>query len=430
MAIVLWIFYFWLCAFSTNNANVISFDKFKRKQLVDNNKIWNTYLYKSSAELLIRTVGLKWRVLPDLLRYYRKLSQWYNLETIQRGEMCASGKPYSFYVTGVVGRVCDYLTKEKPTTRRLHITESIKQECLNSQHFLLVRGQQLAFSPHKDIFINLTLIRMDLELSYHCNIEYVAQGHTFEMLQQAENKICGKMPQITYITMSQLLRIVVLSDKKPGRVEFQFQITDPYFIAPSCCERCLQIADSMCYNFANFEEKTTKGKAYIYFMFGVKILNLDTEHHVYSIHIRKIVKLKLRLRNYNKLSRFYDGPYVLHEFLVIPDKSAIYLFSSFQATQVYSFDKILTHVIDVKHQIGADRSKCTCLLVNHQTYVFLSEENHLTVNKNCIGDCDCRRQKTTKHCVLDIQAHSTRHTHVNVSFNSIRYEGPNIDNCR
>ena len=112
------------------------------------------------------------------------------------------------------------------------------------------------------------------------------------------------------------------------------------------------------------------------------------------------------------------------QFLILPDSDLAYIFSTFQATHLYTFESMKSLPRFMKYNVSQTVPKCVCNVDSFQNDIVIDgKQNDLNF---CTGDCSCKWNQLT-YCVLELQ---TKNQHVNVTFHNIEYNGPNIDNCR
>ena len=280
--------------------------------------------------------------------------------------------------------------------------------------------------------LNLTFLKLNLELSYQCEVEYVGGGK--HPILAHVDRVCGRLPQMTYLPKHSEIYLVmdVLADKEPNRIEVQFQITDPRHVRPVCCGKdCFsRMSQSHCYyvgSFSIYEEASIAGSYLIYFFFGFHYIPVKRTWQVYLLHVRKFWKMKLSIENNRTLSRIFDGPYMKDQFVINPNFDSFYSFSTFQGIHQYAIETLNNRTIAARYGIDEIESTCRCEAQRFDKMVVIN--GSAKGLESCSGSCNCSPNEQNKitFCVMELNASNG---FINITFNSVRYHGPNIDHCR
>lgn len=394
-------------------------------------KLWNIYVEDISYQMIKKTRFSQPKSFLSFSHLYVRFSSENILKLIMKKDSCYSKQAASLTNT-VMGKLCDaYLQNDSYTTVRqliYPIAESHQRLCHQFLHFMQVKIIHFTFNLHPGFMLNVTILKMNIELSYRCTDEFAG---IISVPVHYVNRICGKFPAMTYfLEYRAYIMMNLLADRKPGRIEIEFQIFDPDHIKQECCEGCrLLVSESKCYHTgarSNYKEVGQEESHQISFMFGISVLSMDTVTHVYLIQVHRVFRFDMRLHKHNGRAKAYDGPYTARKLLTVHDKRVHYTFSTFQATHAHIFKYTLNQTLHLKYNTTKYVSKCVCQAMLSQKYHFSSKEG-IIHQTNCRGDCDCRRDKTT-HCVIDIE--TNKEHYVNLTFIRIQYQGPNIDSCR
>lgn len=285
---------------------------------------------------------------------------------------------------------------------------------------------------HEKLMLNVTLIKVDIQLSHRCRTEYLAKGISFYHVKI--DRICGKLPQMSYFfghTIILRMQVLIENSKHGSRIELDYQMYDPTHVRPiDCCPKCsLLVSGAMCYNVgsqSNYQKPNQKESHLLYYVQGISSPFLGLGLQVFLIQVKRTSYFTLKFETFCLETRTYDGPYMMSKLLIIPFNHLTYTFSTFQGIQSHIINNTLTSSAQLKYTASTHISKCVCQIRNHRIYTISSEENATGIEQ-CYGNCTCRKNKMT-YCVVEIQTTETHY--INATFNKIQYLGPNIDSCR
>ena len=205
----------------SNQANVISLEKIATQKMVYLNKIWNKYLDTTNHHLLLgRVKHLKFTSLLSLFYSYINFHLRNNIKFVKLTENCLARKKY--LVTKITGKLCDQDIELYPTKRQdIHPMPLLyRLRCYTYNHFIQIREKHFSFKLNEHFMLNLTFLKVDLELSYLCEAEYIGKGAILG--GSISDRYCGRLPQMTYIFgRFSFLKMNILADRKPHRVELQ-----------------------------------------------------------------------------------------------------------------------------------------------------------------------------------------------------------------
>ena len=351
-----------------SNSNVISVDKLSHIKMTQNNKSWTNYLDKTSFELL-STVRKAERMslLPQLYSYVTLYSRK-NMKILKHSTNCDSNQ--KILNTHITGKICDHNIRHRSYYIRRRdiypfISRRDRRQCYKWNHFIQTKSKYVYFRLDQNLMLNLTFLKLNPELSYQCEVEYFGSGkHPF--LAHVD-RICGRLPQMTYLPEHSEIYLVMdlLADKKPNRIEVQFQITDPRHVRSICCGKdCFpRMSQSHCYyvgSFSIYEEARNVGSYLIYFMFGFHYISVKRTWQVYLLHVRKFSKMKFSIENNTAPSRTFGGPYMKDQFLINPNFDSFFSFSTFQGIHQYAIETLNNRTMAARYDIDEMESFCRC----------------------------------------------------------------------
>ena len=418
-----------------SNSNVIFLDKFPNLKITQNNKSWTNYLDKTSFELLTTVKKVVRKSLLSQLNSYVTLYSRKSMKILKISTNCDSNlEILSTYITG---KVCDHNIRHGSYyIRRRDIYPFIgrrdRRLCYKWNHFIQTKLKYVYFKLDQNFMLNLTFFKLNLELSYQCEVEYIGIGE-IPILAHFD-RTCGRLPQTTYLPdrSENYLVMDVLAGKEPNRIEVQFQIIDPRHVRPICCGKgCYsRISQSHCYyvgSFSSYEESKMEGSYLIYFMFGFHYVPEKRTWQVYLLHIRKFSKMKFSIENERALSRVFDGPYMNNQFVMNPNFDSFYSFSTFQGILQYAIETLNNRTMVFRYGVDEMQSSFRC---EAQRFDKMGVINGSAKGlDSCSGSCNCAPNEQNKitFCVIELQASNKS---INITFNGVRYRGPNIDHCR
>ena len=418
-----------------SNSNVISLDKFTNLKMTQCNKSWTNYLDKTSFELLTTVKRVVRTSLLSQLNSYVTLYSRKSMKILKLSANCDSN--LEILNTYITGKVCDHNIRHGSYYIRRRdiypfISRRDRRRCYTWNHFIQAKLKYVHFKLDHNLMLNLTFLKLNLELSYQCEVEYIGIG-AIPILAHYD-RTCGRLPQMTYIPdHSQIyLTMGLLADKEPNRIEVQFQMTDPQHIRPLCCgEGCYtRISQSQCYyvgSYSSYEETTIAGSYLIHFMFGFHYVPVKRTWQVYLLHVRKFSKMKLTIENDRALLRAFDGPYMKDQFVINPDFDSFFTFSTFQGIHQYEIETLKNRTMATRYEVNEMQSSCRCEVQRFDKIVVINGSGRGL--ESCYGSCNCAPNEQNKivFCVIELKASNKS---INITFNSVRYHGPNIDHCR
>ena len=137
--------------------------------------------------------------------------------------------------------------------------------------------------------------------------------------------------------------------------------------------------------------------------------------------------MKFSIENDRVLSRGFDGPYMNDQFVINPDFDSFYSFSTFQGIHQYAFETLNNQTLVSRYDVVEMQSSCRCEVQRFNKMVVINGSAEGL--ESCSGSCNCAPNEHNKitFCVMELRASNKS---INITFNSVRYRGPNIDHCR
>ena len=162
-------------------------------------------------------------------------------------------------------------------------------------------------------------------------------------------------------------------------------------------------------------------------MFGFQYVPVKRTWQVYLLHVRKFSKMELTIENDRALSRAFDGPYMMAQFVMNPDFDSFYTFSTFQGIHQYAIETLNNQTMVARYDVDEIQSSCRCEVQRFGKIVVIN--GRAEGLESCSGSCNCTPNEQNKitFCVIELKASNKS---INITFNSVRYRGPNIDHCR
>ncbi len=399
-------------------------------------KVWHKYVDKSNYNALVRGTRSKLYCFVSFLSYYAEKYSSYQVNILKLKNSCSDETTNT---NSLIGRICDntgWIKKQPLSTQKIyHVKEQYprdKERCARYINYFKCRKMSLSFNLHQMLLLNLTLTKVDIELTYKCVNEYIGTGNNKEAA--TKSRICGHMPTTSkFLEPQHTILVQITLEWIPHRIEIQFQVVDPKHIKQKpCCTKC----GFTCYHFGSLSKQvpenhlTRKPLAYFYPVFG----NMFRKLSIQIFHLQGKRYLLLGVETKIQSLFAYDGPY-MSQTLSLKSKNIFkagelhssYLSSTFQITlkavQNYSHDnsfpanKHMTYFIQAPH---LSKCKVTSKSKTITLDMFASFSN------SCTGCTECFRN--IMYCVFEF--FTGDHSSVNLSVDYMKYNGPNIDSCR
>ncbi len=410
-------------------------------------KLWNHYVDASHLHALTQVTTWKHTSCSAVLHSYWKTYSTYHFIIFKTVQECYSEA--STNITHLIGNFCDHTkwTHKFPlnteTTQQLSpLNDSfcVLPKELNCSKYIshrIFRLIVLRFDLYEQLKLNITLVKLKLELTYKCVNEFVGMGQNLSLPKQ--NRICGIMPVMTYFMGPECFILLQIGmAMKAERIKIQLQVVDPSHINTAPCEDKKFIK---CYNTGSLSNQIAEHHFWAHHAAawpyrGPVYENLHNKHFVLIFHILcvKYLTIGAKVKQHGDMTQVFDGPYIDYN-LLLKGQSVHqagfnltkYVSSTFQmtfkTTYLHSKDWASLRITDIIFKyIRAAIPFCSCQAESKPKIL----DPHLpsSVSQSCARCQYCSK----RYCRL---AFYTRdRSNVNVTFNYIQFYGPNIDSCR
>ena len=437
--VVKYIFLFMLAMYCS--PELISLNFFGQK-ISKFDKLWNTYVDKIHTNTLNMTHKYQPNVLVALLGLYTKIFSAHNNFASQQFSNCFSQKLINISYT--TSKFCDnavWINKYPVSFQDIYKlgphTGYDLRKCGDFLGYVQCKSVPLSFQLHQQLILNLTLIKVQIELTYNCTVEFVGAGHTKHTACEA--RVCGHMPVTTkFLPPISFLQIQVGIDRRPARIEVVFQVADPKFVNEKPC------TNISCYHPGSLSQQIPethiRNKTLVYHdsTFSHRSSKLSAQiFHIQSTKY-KLTGVRVMIHSVPATLHIYDGPYMVEDLLLKGQVShqlgfalTSYLGSSFQLTLKIIFASNTETVIESAAHLKLfqkDPPITQCTSSPESNPVEPTQQPESSHLNGCAGWSVCDKGMIT-YCILDINAAHGENS-VNMTIDFLKYSGPNIDSCR
>lgn len=421
---------------SFTQTHLITLDMFPRKTPIFHS-VWNNYVKSMNNKALLLAPKVTKHLYASFVHSYAKQFSIFHSSFLLAARKCYSGNLTQ--VSLLAGIICDHntFTHTHPSfpeqVYEFKNKELFNTKCTEYLNYIHMRKVLFSFSLHERLMLNLSLLVVNIELTFKCRTEYVGFGKT--RAEAMETRVCGKMPVSSHFLESESFVIIqVGQDTKPFRIELQFQVTDPKHINFVACPRKLGFRYYCTGSLSQQIPETHQGaRPSVYF--SDLYLNSIYKQSAQIIHAQGKRNLLVGAKIKMPLVYIgYDGPYI-DETLLLKNKSIINSHFHLVVGSTFQMTLRVAHNLQPEKALFHGKNSSIYFFAKQPPtckFKVLSKPKTIKLNQSHFVSDSCTVCGGYKHshlyCVLDLETDDR--SQVNMSMNYLKYGGPNVDSCR